>query len=248
MMAISTQTEALIELYTQKVELDKKQLEQINYIQAGYTIKTGIGESDQIKVWGPEEVIQSYDVPITKIDNQIIQINDEIKILQNQVLSLGQESNTVGCGTTSTVIEVYEDQLKYKGYAFSGSNPFNTIQGDLNSGNSGIGTYSYTTQVSIGTYYGPTGTCYGLFTACALNPSLCPGYASSITTLNSQIVTLQSERDDLLEKVNFLKNGRIDSELQNYGYNQSKVKLNGSIAGSNSILSFLQDPANEEWL
>lgn len=254
MMAISTETESLIKLYNQKIELDNKQLSQVNLVQAGYNIVTGVGSTDQIKIWGPTEVIDTYNVPIKNIDERIVEINDEIKVLQNQVLILGQGANSVGCGTTAwslgfTTVTVYEDVLKYEGYSFSGNNPFNTIQGNLTTGNLGIGTYGYITPVSIGTYYGSISTCSGgILSPCFLDPQLCPGFAASITALSSQIVTLQSERDDLLDKVNFLRSGRIDAELQNYAYNQSKVRLNQSIAISNSILSFLQDPANDEFL
>jgi hypothetical protein len=59
---------------------------------------------------------------------------------------------------------------------------------------------------------------------------------------------LRSERDPLIEKSTFLKAGRSQYELQNYGLEQSKVQVNSSITVSNTIVGFLQDPANAEWL
>jgi hypothetical protein len=246
MMAISTQTEALVDLYTQKLELDRKQLEQINTVQAGYTIKTGIGSTDQIKIWGPTEVIQNYDVPIIKLDKEIVNLNVQIANLQDAVLSVGQSANSVGCGTTGifpetpvgySTVTVYQDQVNYKGYSYSGSNPYSEISGSLTIPNSGLGTMSYVTQVAIGSYFGPISAA-----------GTCAGYATSITNLNDQISTLQLERNGLIEKVNFLKIGRSQYQLQNYAYEQSKTQINTSIGISSSILSFLKDPTNSEWL
>ena len=98
-MAISTQTEALIELYNQKNTLDAKQLSQVALVQEGYNIKTGIGVTEQIKIWGVNEVISNYNTPIEKLDNKIIEINSQINTFQSQILSLGRQANSVGCGT-----------------------------------------------------------------------------------------------------------------------------------------------------
>ena len=245
-MAISTQTEALLDLYNQKLSLDTQQLSQISTIQAGYTITTGIGASDQIKIWGPTDVIANYTPPIVKLDNRIIEINDQITNLQSQILSVGQAANGVGCGTTGiflfsppgfSTVTVYQDQLRYRGYTFTAPNPFSGIDGTLITSNSGIGTQDYIAQVSIGDYYGPIGT-----------DGVCAGYATSITNLTDAINVLRSERDPLIEKSTFLKAGRSQYELQNYGMEQSKVQVNSSITVSNTIVGFLQDPANAEWL
>ena len=150
-MAISTQTEALLDLYNQKLSLDTQQLSQINTVQSGYTIMTGIGSTDQIKIWGPTSVIENYNLPIQKLDNKIIEINDQIVNLQNQILTVGQAANAVGCGTTGiffftplgfSTVTVYEDQLKYRGYTFTSPNPFAPIGGNLITSNSGLGTQS----------------------------------------------------------------------------------------------------------
>ena len=245
-MAISTQTEALLDLYNQKLSLDTQQLSQISTIQAGYTITTGIGASDQIKIWGPTDVIANYNVPIEKLDNRIIEINNQITNLQSQILSVGQAANGVGCGTTGIflgsppgfgTVTVYQDQLRYKGYTFTAPNPFSGIDGTLITSNSGIGTQDYIAQVSIGDYYGPIGT-----------DGVCAGYATSITNLTDSINVLRSERDPLIEKSTFLKAGRSQYELQNYGLEQSKVQVNTAIGISSTIVGFLQDPANSEWL
>lgn len=243
-MAISTETEALIELYNQKIELDKKQLEQVNYAQNGYTIRTGVGASDTIKIWGTGEVIQNYDSSIVRLDNRIIELNTQISILQSEILSWGQQASALGCGTTLFLSAVSQDDIKYKGYSYSGSNPFSTIQGTLSEENAGIGTENYTEQTFIGTYNGDIGNCYSIF----CNDEICAGFAATITNLQDQIAPLQTERNDLIYRVNFLKNGRSQYQLQNYAFERSKTQINASIGVSSSILSFLEDPTNQEWL
>lgn len=230
------QTEELIELYTQKIELETQQLQQINYTQSGYTIKTGVGSTEQIKIWGSNQVLENYNVPIKKLDNKIIELNNQIANLQESLKDTGQEANGNGCIGITTQI-VYKDILNYKGYSFSGSNPFQEISGSLNINNSGIGTEDYVSQVSIGSYFGPIGS-WGI----------CANYQSTITSINSQISSLQSERNDLIVKVNYLKNAKSQYELQNYAYERSKTQLNSSINTNTSIINFLKDPNNSEWL
>lgn len=246
-MTISTQTEALVEFYNQKIKLDTKQIVQVEIIEAGYEIKTGIEENDKIKVYGPQELINNYNIPIEKLDNKILEYNNQISNLQQQVLILGQQANSVGCGTTSlNAVIVYQDILNYVGYGFSAPNPFQTFSGVMNSVTAGLGTATIVGLSSIGSYDNDIGTCYESLFGCSAG--VCSGYATSITNLNNQITNLKALRDPLIEKVNILKNGRADFELQQYAYTQSKSKLNGQIQKTESIINFLQDPANSEWL
>lgn len=445
-MAISTQTEALIELYNQKNTLDAQQLSQVALVQGGYTIQTGIGTTERIKIWGVNEVIENYNPPNEKLDTRVIEINSQINALQAQVLSLGQEANNVGCGTDplsfphysfaiillllyynrenftfitnllkiipENIVIVYKDSLRYRGYTYLSPNPFENINGSLvsiassdsesatasiangrvssisvvnagrgyvsapsvtitpplvqsavgvattgapgivtaitltnagygytqapsvtiqpptiigpgigttatavayvsagvvtsfevinpgfgytftptvtlssvgfgttatatstidsngrlqsitvvNPGSNylttpivyvqspgdtvGFGTETYVSLVPIGVYIDPIETCFGF----SCNSGICAGYATSISNLNSQIATLRTQRNNLISKVNVLKAGRSGYELQNYAYNESTAQINASVAANNALLSFLQDPANEEWL
>jgi cell division protein FtsB len=241
-MAISTQTEALIELYNQKVSLDTQQIFQVNYTQSGYTIQTGTGTTEKIRIWGSQEVIENYNYPIKKLDNRIIELNLQIQNLQTQLLVTKQTANDNGCpgfawttGLTTTTAQ--RDNLNYVGYTFVAPNPFSTISGILTTSNSGIGTYNYITQSGIGSYFGPI-----------LNVGGCSVYFNQIEDLEEQIEDLQDERNELISKVNILKAGKIQPELQNYAYEQSKNQINASISNSNAILTFLEDPANAQWL
>lgn len=246
-MPISTQTEALLNLYNQKISLDQKQLEQVTTVQTGYTITTGIGTNDYIKVWGPEEVIENYNVPIEKLDNRILEINNQITDLKNNILTIGQNASNAGCGTTSPFVSVASSTVNCKVYSLSGANPFLESTQTLSSSNLGIGISNSITTVSIGTYHSGISSCYAVGCSSAPGGS-CVAAAASITYFENQIPPLITERDNLIIKVNFLKNGRLQYELQDYAYNQSKSQINTSIGISSSIISFLEDPNNEEWL
>lgn len=243
-MAISTQTEALVELYQQKNDLLQKQLLQVGVIETGYTIKTGIGTTEQIRIYGPQENIDNYNFPIEKIDSKVLEYNNQIRSLQEQVLSVGQAANAVGCGTTSAPAEiVYRDNLNYTGYGFSAPNPFSSVNGTITSSTLGFGTMTEAVPIGIGSYYGDIGTCYAPLLGCG-----CTGYVTSIANLNAQITSLKALRDPLIVKVNTLKSGRADYQLQQYAYTQSTSKLNQQLQKTQDILNFFQDPENAEWL
>ena len=249
-MGISTQTEDIIKFYNQSISLDLNQITQLNSVEVGFAITTGIGSTQQIRVWGPQELIDNYDIPIQKLDKEIVSINNRIKNLQQLVLDIGQEANSVGCGTTGwslgfTTTTVLQDQSRYRGYTYTAPNPFSGTDGVLTNGNSGIGTEDYISLVAIGSYFSPINVCNNLFLCTS---GECTGYATSITNLNSQITSLRTERNDLIDKVNTLKISRADFELQQYAYEQSKNRLNQKIQRTQNILTFLQDPDNAQWL
>jgi hypothetical protein len=77
---------------------------------------------------------------------------------------------------------------------------------------------------------------------------VCSGYATSIANLETQIQILQDQRDPLIEKVNTLKINRSDFQLQKYSYDESEVRLNAQLQKTEEIISFLNDPENDEWL
>ena len=250
-MALSTETEALLGFYNQKLELDANQIVQVGIIETGYEIQTGVGETDKIKVYGPQELINNYNVPINKLDNKILEYNNQIRGLQQQVLNWGQSANAVGCGTTAApAVVVYQDTVYYAGYGFTAPNPFQSFSGTITSTTVGLGTINTVGVASIGTYLCNVGTCYKPLFSPPLGCSggVCVGYADTITNLNNEITSLKALRDPLIEKVNTLKAGRADFQLQLYAYTQTKSKLNDQIQKTEAIVGFLQDPANAEWL
>lgn len=245
-MAISTESKNLSDFYKQKIALDTEQLNQLTVItDVGYDFRTGAGETQGVKIWSSKELLSLFDSIIEPIDLQIVSTNSQITTLQNEILTTGLEANSVGCGGTwgaigVTTITVYEDRVKYTGYDFSGSNPFDEVNGTINTSNVGLGTYNFVTQVAIGTYYGPIDSC-NIFSPFifSCDSGDCENYAETIQNLNSQINSLQSTRDNLNTNVNVLKEERIRYELQDYAYRKSKKNIEDDIQNSKTILGFL---------
>jgi hypothetical protein len=246
-MAISTSSQNLVDFYNQKIKLDTEQLGHLKVVaDDGYSTKIGKGTTQVVKIWSTKEILESMNNIIEPLDSDVVSINNEIKTLQSLVLSTAQEAISVGCGTGTaspgfTTVTVYHDIVKYEGYDFSGSNPFNPVDGNINNSNVGLGTYNYVTQVAIGTYYDPINTCNIetiLFLTC--NNTVCQNYADTIIDLNAEIVTLQNRRDNRNANINILKEERIKYELQDYAYRRSKQNLKDSIDSSKSIINFLQ--------
>ena len=245
-MPLNDKTLSLINFYEQKIDLDNSQLEQLKIIENKYNTKTGTGltNRDQITVYGPEETLSYYDYPIKQIDKKIVEINTQINALQNSLAVVASDSVSSGCGTTSAgITTVYRDDLTYQGFKYEDPNPFETKTGSITVSNAGIGTINKIVKVGISSYYNNTETCYDPLLGCG-----CDGFASSITTLESQIVELQNERKKYINKVNDLKEFRIEVELQNYAYKTTRKKLKKQIQKSEKILNFLKNPDNAEFL
>ena len=254
MMAISTETQGLLNYYNQKKALDVRQIEQITTLENGYTITTGVGTENVINIYGPRGNIDNFREPIEKLDSRIFEINVEIAARQEQILEIGQEANLVGCGTAVSSIQsellgytgtiVYRDALIAIGYGYTAPNPFYETIEEITPSTVGLGTYTKVEPVPIGEYFSPLVNYPGGF----LNPLDCPERQAQIDELQSEIDELVAIRDPLVEKVNILKNNRSRFELQEYAYTIGKEKLNAEIEQSDAIISFLTDPENEEWL
>lgn len=261
-MGISTSTEALIAFQEKKIAKDKEQKQQVAETEKGYSFD--LGESyGTFKFEANSEVLSWYEEPIEKLDKRIYEINVQIVNLQNQILAIGQSANTCGCGgkvgfgSTGVgfflginTITVYADTVTYRGWTYEYPTPFVQTSGNLTASNSGVGTENLTGQVSIGVYYGNIGiarTNIDLFPICP-GVTTCSPYPPQITALQNQISPLQSERNDLISKVNFLKSERAIYKIREYGYNSQKILLNQQINQSEGLINFLKDPSNEEWL
>lgn len=266
-MAISTNTESLISIYEQKIETDSEQIEQVIYTENGFTVQ--LPDDKEYKLYGIDETLGFFNEPIQKIDTKIVEINNQIVSLQQQILQVGQDANDCGCGgatgfSTSglfpyiytpfllgiNTITVYADTIPYRGYSYTSPNPFQEINGTLNSGNVGIGTEDLVGQSSLGVYFGDIGIARTDINTSPICPGVttCSGYPIQISAIEAQITPLQAERNSLITKVNYLKKERSRFQIRKYGFDRQKEELNAEIASSNSIVSFLQDPANDEWL
>jgi len=236
-MAISTQTKALIELYENKVQRDQTQLIQINTTIAGYEINTG---TNIVKIYGVTENLSNFSIPIIGLDNQIVGITSNIYNLYQDIVGIATNANANGCPAiideNTGISTVYADTVSYRSYNFTFPNVFGTSTGTITTGNLGIGTQTFISQVAIGTYFpfdSNTGAC-GIASA-AINSKL------------AQINTLAIQRNSYISNANSLKAARVKYQLEQLGYNQSIIQINSQIAESNSILTILKNSSLQEF-
>jgi hypothetical protein len=236
-MAISTQTKALIELYENKVQRDQTQLIQINTTIAGYEINTG---TNIVKIYGVTENLSNFSIPIIGLDNQIVGITSNIYNLYQDIVGIATNANADGCPASidenTGISTVYADVVSYRSYNFTFPNVFGTSTGTITTGNLGIGTQTFISQVAIGTYF-PFDSNIG---ACGIA-------SAAINSKLAQINTLAIQRNSYISNVNSLKAARVKYQLEQLGYNQTIVQITGQIAESNSILTILKNSSLQEF-
>jgi len=236
-MAISTNTEALIDLYEKKVEDDQKQLIQINQVIAGFEVDTG---TEIVKINGVTETLTNFNVPISGLDSEIVGINSSIYVLYQDIVGIGTQANFDGCPAVvdenTGITTVYADVVNYRTYNFTFPNVFGTSTGTITTANSGIGTQTFISQVAIGTYF-----------EFDSGIGICGIASAAINTKLSQINTLASQRNSYVTNVNSLKSARVKYQLEQLGYNQSLVQINAQIANSNAVLNILKDSSLQQF-
>lgn len=233
-MAISTQTEALIDLYEKKIIQDQTQLVQINNTIAGYEINTG---TQIVKIYGVTENLANFNVPISGLDNQIVGINSSIYFLYQDIVGIATQANFNGCpASPAGITTVYADVVSYRTYNFTFPNVFGTSTGTITTGNLGIGTQNFISQVAIGTYF-----------EFDSNIGVCGISSAAINAKLSQINTLAIQRDSYISSVNSLKAARVKYQLEQLGYNQSIVQINSQIADSTAILNILKNTSLQQF-
>lgn len=237
-MASGPKTEYLISSYKKSISQDNKQKEQLDQVLAGIEIRTADDSDPDYVIEGINDQINRFDPATKGLDKRILEINNQIKTIQSQILVLGQQANVIGCGTTSAaVVDVVEDRVILHSWSFTSPNPFSKSTQELASNNVGVGTYDAVTQVSIGTYAGFATPIIGD----------CVGYSNSITTLNNSLTTYRAERDSVIVQINVIKEARASYELQRYGYQTAKSQLDAQIQKKSTLISALQDPNNQRY-
>jgi len=237
-MASGPNTKYLISSYKKSITQDNKQKEQLDQVIAGIEIRTADDEDPEYVIEGINNQINRFDPATKGLDRRILEVNNQIKTLQNQILVLGQQANVIGCGTTSSgVVNVVEDRVILHSWSFTSPNPFSKSTQELVSNTVGVGTYDVVTQVSIGTYLGFATPIVGA----------CVGYSNSITTLNNSLTTYRAERDTVIVQINVIKESRASYELQRYGYQTAKSQLDAQIQKKNTLISALEDPNNQRY-
>jgi hypothetical protein len=237
-MASGPKTEYLISSYKKSVAQDNQQKEQLDQVISGIEIRTAEDEDPEYVIEGVSKQISRFDPATKGLDKRILEINNQIKTIQNQILVLGQQANIIGCGTTSAaVVDVVEDRVILHSWAFTSPNPFSKSTQELSTNNVGVGTYDAVTQVSIGTYVGFATPIVGA----------CVGYSNSITTLTNSLTTYRAERDAVIIQINVIKEARASYELQKYGYETAKAQLDAQIQKKSTLISALENPDNQRY-
>jgi hypothetical protein len=237
-MSSGPKTEYLISSYKKSVAQDNQQKEQLDQVISGIEIRTAENEDPEYVIEGVSKQISRFDPATKGLDKRILEINNQIKTIQNQILVLGQQANIIGCGTTSAaVVDVVEDRVILHSWSFTAPNPFSKSTQELSTNNVGVGTYDAVTQVSIGTYVG----------FATLIVGDCVGYSNSITSLTNSLTTYRAERDAVIIQINVIKEARASYELQKYGYETAKAQLDAQIQKKSILINALENPDNQRY-
>lgn len=190
------------------------------------------------------ERIDAYEDSAAILDRKILETNETINFKKSQIVSVVSTAVGAGCSyiyaipsasiplTISSVSigfgrTVYNDESKYQIYDnlsnYSAVNPWDPDSTyTLSAATVGSGYKTITTNNS-GTNIGIAGTLPGTLLAGGAS-STCAGYASSVSSLLTEISQLRTQRDSYLTDINLLKSGKTDEELLYWGEKNSQVK------------------------
>jgi len=182
------------------------------------------------------------------VDGQIVAIAASIVTLQTEIVSLSTNAYAVGCGTTAGATTIFPDSVKTQSYnlctvGYDGDAPYTITTSTLNSGNIGIGTLLIYTQndssiTGIGTSFGSTSTCFRPLQGCT--SGVCVSFASSISTKQSEIITLRNQLSNLVSSSNQIKRERVDFEIERFGNNYTIRILNEENTRISSAITKIQ--------
>ena len=219
------------------------------------------GNGNLIKITDDKNsLLQNYRNVCGSLDNRILELNGQINAKKITIVNLGQAGNAVGCGSTDFgSYQINQDRIQYAQYDLNPNvetNPFNSTTYTLTSGLSGIGYTDYAETVflsSLNVGVGSTSSIEidgsgvgigsyvsGIGTTGAIN-STCTGYATSIETLRTEIISIRSEINNLLTAVNVLKTEKTKIEIQSYANEKSKVVLQNEATQIGIALSYLNN-------
>lgn len=205
-----------------------------------------------------EQDVQNYkdlaSISDSDLYNKVTQINEK----KNQIITLINAAAGIGCSSGITTSPAYigitsfvtTDSAKIKKYQFdnySAVNPFVSSTHNLSSSNLGDG-YETIFAINGGSDVGSYKTVYyndAHWTSMGGSGdgvTICSGYASSITTLISEIQTLQSQVDrNLISDANTLKDKKSDSELFVWGQKRRETKLKEQKTENDNIKTLVTD-------
>ena len=241
-MASGPETEKLIAAYQRKASKASSDKKDVEKSEEGLEIKN---EKDELiaKIENLDEIINAFDPSTKGLDSRVLTLNSPVSDAQIELYNLWVGAEQVGCSTyvddTTPVIDIFRDQVTlfdydYTNPTYAGDDPFNESNTALTTSNVGFATFTGITTVSIGTFFALNGTC--------------PSYASSMTSKENQIITLQSARDEIRVPINEIKDARSEYQLHRFGYQKTKSELDRDIASANLVISTLQNPDIQQFI
>ena len=191
--------------------------------------KTAIGFIEP-EIKKAQDEVDAFSPYATKSDEETVVILNQINNLKNQIVTLSTNAYAVGCGTTTLASTVFEDSVNVtvenmQSESYDGDAPFENTTTQLTASNVGVGSIMVhiqdNTSLGIGTLYGSIDTCFRF--PCVSGD--CVSYASSITVLQNQIATLQSQLPTPIANSNAIKKERRNSQISRYGQKKGVKSL-----------------------
>lgn len=234
-MAIGPETNALIDSYRLKIVQKQKNKSEIEQSKLGYDIKDADGNT-LARIENLDVVINRFTPAINGLDTEVLRINGLINDQQTILFNLYTGATEVGCTTyTEQSVGIIQDDVRGYNWSFSGDNPFVESNALITNSNIGFGTYTGITTTGLGTFFG-------------LDSTECPGYATSISTAESTITTLRTQRDGVITSVQDLKEARAEYQLQKYGYDRAIEQSDEEISEAEAVITALQGSNSQFYL
>lgn len=234
-MAIGPETNALIDSYRLKIAQKQKNKSEIEQSKLGYDIKDADGNT-LARIENLDVVINRFTPAINGLDTEVLRINGLINDQQTILFNLYTGATEVGCTTyTEQSVGIIQDDVRGYNWSFSGDNPFVESNALITNSNIGFGTYTGITTTGLGTFFG-------------LDSTECPGYATSISTAESTITTLRTQRDGVITSVQDLKEARAEYQLQRYGYDRAIEQSDEEISEAEAVITALQGSNSQFYL
>jgi len=178
----------------------------------------GIVDSEA-KIKEIQPIIDKFDPACKGLDKEIVTITASINALKAEIVTLHLTAHNVGCGTTVGVTTVFSDTIVDSSYKLSSStydsdDPYDITNTTLTTSNVGFGTFVIYTKnnsssTGLGSAFASIGSCYGV--NCI--PQTCTTALTNITAKQNQIISLQSQLDNLVSASNSMRTERIDYQV-----------------------------------
>jgi hypothetical protein len=202
---------------------------------------------NEVSVQESQAVIDNFTPSCKGLDSRIVSLVGNINTLKGEIVTLYSNAYAVGCGTTVGVSTVFSDTAIDSSYYLSSSSydsdePYEINNVSLTSSNVGFGTFVIYTknnpQSGIGSAYASVGSCFG--GSCV--SANCTNFASQIAIKENQILTLQSEIDNLVLSVNSIKTERVDYQIRRWADKYTIRNLKEENQRINASISILNNP------